>query len=114
MIASWCAASSGASFSSSSLVKSLESAELLLKNTFATRSSSWPLRSSGSNVFSKIGKSRLRTIACTSRELLGHARLERGLEVLVADLGERRQAVGEGAGGGEGIVGGRDSVTRSA
>jgi hypothetical protein len=47
-------------------VKSLESAELLLKKTWLTRSSSWPLRSSGSKVFSKIGKSRLRTIACTS------------------------------------------------
>ena len=40
-------------------------------------------------------------------ELLGHAGLERRLEVLVADVGERRQPVREGAGGGERVVGGQ-------
>ena len=50
-------------------------------------------------------------------ELLRHPGLECGLEVLVADVGERRQPEGEGAGGGEGVVCGQvcgRSVTQSA
>ncbi len=57
-MASACAASSGAIFSSRSLVKSLLSAEDLLKNTVATRCRVRPDCSSGIIVFSKVGMSR--------------------------------------------------------
>ena len=53
--------------SSSSFVKSVESAEDLLKNTRLTRASSCPLDSRAGKVFSNIGASRLRVIAEISR-----------------------------------------------
>ena len=86
-------------------MKSLESDELLLKNTSATRLEQL---AAALERLERVLEDREVALAhdrLDLGELLRHPGLERGLEMLVADVGERRQAVGEGAGGGEGIVG---------
>ena len=98
LIASSCAASFGASiertFSSSGSLL----AATTPKKTSETRSSSWPLFSRATMVFSKVGGSGLLAMASTSFDLLGHAGLDGGLVIRIFDLGEVRRAKWQSAG----------------